>query len=206
MLRTVIAVVFAIGALVALATAAPVLSVQSVDHRASPAVAIASPGPTPTAELCTEEQIANGDTGIIVEPPDEPEEAGVVTFVDTSEYRLWVVQITIPPQSCRAFQSEYFAPQYGPIVIFVQSGSIEYGVHSATTPPATVTTGHQDVTPFGSVPPDTLVPLDSGDWVTQDGAAWFTYRNLGPGSAVISMTALVVDSGNECSGGCRGKG
>jgi hypothetical protein len=204
MLRTVIAVVFVIGALAALATAAPVLSVQSVDQRASPAAGTPSAGPTPTAELCTAGEIAKGDTGIVVEPPGE---AGVVPFVDTLDYRLWVVQITIPPQSCRAFQSPgSFVPQHGPIVIFVHSGSIEYGVHSATTPPATVTMGHQDAVPFQPVPPDTLVPLHSGDWVTQDGAAWFTYRNLGPGSAVISMAGFVVESGERCSGGCRGKG
>jgi hypothetical protein len=161
-------------------------------------------GPAPAAELCTTVEIDRGNTGIVVEPPDD---AGVVNPEDAAGYSLWIVQITIPPQSCRAFQATtYFAPQHGPIALFVHSGSIEYGVHSETTPPATVTMGHQDDAPFSTVPPDTLVPLSSGDWVTQDSAAWFTYRNPGPGSAVIEMTGLVREHKEECSGGCRGKG
>ena len=42
------------------------------------------------------------------------------------------------------------------------------------------------------VPQDELVPLNSGDWVTQDRAAWFTYRNPGPGSAVVTVAAYVA--------------
>lgn len=199
MLRRVVTVVFVAGALVALMNAAPIHSVAQV---ASPSAGTSGPGPTPAQELCTAAEIEKGNTGIVVEPPGE---AGVVTPAEAPHHLLWVVAITIPPQSCRAFQSPEFIPQRGPIVLFVQSGSIEYGVHSASTPPATVMMGHQDATPQ-LVPQDQFVPLSSGDWVTQDRAAWFTYRNPGPGSAVVSMAGLVGETDEECSGGCRGKG
>ena len=143
-----------------------------------------------------------------MEPPGE---AGVVKPKDDSGHLFWVVEITIPPQSCRAFESPVFNIQYTrrveSIVLFVHSGSIEYAVHSETVPPATVKKGHQDdTTTFMTIPSpgfqwDTLVRLNSGDWVTQDRAAWFTYRNPGPGSAVILMAALVVPDDGDSSGG-----
>jgi len=207
MLRHVVTIVFVAGALVALMNAAPIHSVAQV---ASPSAGAPGPGPAPAQELCTAAEIEKGNTGIVVEPPGEAGvvtvgEAGVATAAEAPSHLLWVVAITVPPQSCRAFQSPEFPPQPGPIVLFVQSGSIEYGVHSASTPPATVVMGHQDAS-SQPVPPDQFMPLSSGDWVTQDRAAWFTYRNPGPGSALVSMAALVVESDEECSGGCRGKG
>ncbi|HEX5992640.1 MAG TPA: hypothetical protein VFY70_08730, partial [Thermomicrobiales bacterium] len=124
--------------------------------------------------------------GIVIEPPGM--DFGVVALPTAANSFLWLVQITIAPQSCKAFHA-----WPGPVVLFVQSGSIEYGVHSETVPPATVTTGHQnDKTTIKPVPWDTLVALHSGDWVTQDRAAWFTYRNPGPGAAVVSMAAYVT--------------
>jgi hypothetical protein len=198
MLRRVVSVVFVTGALVALMNASPI---QSVAQPASPSAGEPGPGSPPARELCTDAEIAKGDSGIVVEPPGE---AGVVNPTAASDHRFWVVEITIPPQSCRAFESPVFNIQYTrrveSIVLFVHSGSIEYGVHSATTPRATVMMGHQDATPQ-PVPLDTLVPLNSGDWVTQDSAAWFTYRNPGPGSAVVSMAALVVPDDSDSSGG-----
>jgi hypothetical protein len=207
MRRHVVTLVFVAGALVALMNATPIHSVAQV---ASPSAGTSELGPEPAQELCTAAEIEKGNTGIVVEPPGEAAvvtaaEVGGVTAAETPHHLLWVVAITVPPQSCRAFQSPEFPPQRGPIVLFVQSGSIEYGVHSASTPPATVVMGHQDDSPQ-PVPPDLFVPLSSGDWVTQDRAAWFTYRNPGPGSALVLMAALVVESDEECSGGCRGKG
>jgi hypothetical protein len=194
MLRRVVSVVFVIGALAALMNVAPM---QSVAQLASPSAGAPGPGSPPTQDLCTNEEIKKGDTSIVVEPLGV---GGVVEPVDAPDHVLWVVQITVPPQSCRAFQSSVFDRQLGPIVLFAQSGSIEYGVSSATTPPATVMMGHQDAAPQ-PVPLDTLVPLHSGDWVTQDRAAWFTYRNPGPGSAVVLMAAFVVPDPAAGSGG-----
>jgi hypothetical protein len=193
MLRHVVSVIFVIGALAALMNVAPI---QSVALLASPSAGTPAPGSPPTEELCPDTDVFHTGTEIVVEPP---EEAGVVIPADASDHVLWLVEITIPPQTCREFQVP--PPQKGAVVLFVHSGSIEYGVSSATTPPATVMMGHQDAAPQ-SVPLDTLVPLNSGDWVTQDRAAWFTYRNPGPGSAVVSMAAFVVpDEGPEGSGG-----
>jgi len=88
-------------------------------------------------------------------------------------------------------------------VLFVQSGSIEYRVSS--TPSATVMMGHQgDETTFTDVPLDTLVTLHSGDWVTQDRAASFAYRNPGPDSAVVLVAAFVVPPEDEASSGGKG--
>jgi hypothetical protein len=196
MIRKVVSVVF----VVALMSAAPSWSVAQT---ATPTEGTPQAGPGPTAELCEKAEIEKGDTtGIVVEPPGDVRggEAGVVPLptTDANDY-LWVVEITMMPQSCWSFHA-----QEGPVVLFVHSGSIEYAVHSGTVPPATVTMGHQDVkTTFTTVPLDTLVPLHSGDWVTLDRAAWFTYRNLGPGSAVVSMAAYVTLPG---AGGSGGKG
>jgi hypothetical protein len=55
-----------------------------------------------------------------------------------------------------------------------------------------------------TVTPDTLVTLNSGDWLTQDRAAYFTYRNPGPGSAVISMAAFVGGPGKVESSSGKG--
>ena len=50
------------------------------------------------------------------------------------------------------------------------------------------------------------MPLSSGDWVTQDRAAWFTYRNPGPGSAVVSMAALVARLTKSAAEGAEARG
>jgi hypothetical protein len=189
MLRRVVSVVFVTGALVALTNLAPIQSVALV---ASPSAGT----PAPTEELCPASDVIYTGTEIVVEPPGE---AGVVEPADDPDHVLWVVEITIPPQTCREFHA-----QQGPVVLFVHSGSIEYGVSSATTPSATVMMGHQDAAPQ-SVPLDTLVPLSSGDWVTQNRAAWFSYRNPGPGSAVVSMAAFAVPPDDEPEGS-GGKG
>jgi hypothetical protein len=182
MIRKVVSVAFVIGVLVALMSAA---STRSVAQTATPQASTSEAGAGPAAELCSDTEITNGDTGIIVEPPVG---AGEVKPADAPDRVLWVVEITMMPESCYEFHM-----QRGPVVLFVHSGSIEYGVHSETVPPATVMMGHQDdAATFTTVPPDTLVPLNSGDWVTQDRAAWFTYRNPGPGSAVVSMAAYVA--------------
>jgi hypothetical protein len=181
MIRKLVSVAF----VVALMSATPFWSVAQT---ATPPVDTSEfgPPPTATAQLCSDEEITNGGTGIVREPEDM--EAGVVALPTTPPSYLWLVEITIPPQSCSAFHA-----WPGPVVLFVQSGSIEYGVHSETEPPATVKMGHQDDATTGTtVPPDTLVPLHSGDWVTQDRAAWFTYRNPGRDSAVVSMAAYVT--------------
>jgi hypothetical protein len=189
MLRRVVSVVFVTGALAALMSAAPSWSVAQT---ATPSAGTPQAG----GQLCTEAEIEKGEPGIVVEPPKE---AGVVPLptTDANDF-LWVVEITMMPGTCREFH-----PQRGPVVLFVHSGSIEYGVSSITTPAATVMMGHQDAAPQ-SVPLNTLVPLHSGDWVTQDRAAWFTYRNPGPGAAVVSMAAYVTlpsDAEPEGSGG-----
>jgi hypothetical protein len=157
---------------------------RSVAQTATPSEGAPEPGQRPTVELCSDAEITNGETGIVIEPPGMG--AGVVAPPTAPNSFLWVVQITIAPQSCKAFHA-----WPGPVVIFVQSGSIEYGVHSETVPPVTVKKGHQQVVDPQDVPLDELVPLNSGDWVTQDRAAWFTYRNPGPDSAVVSMAAYV---------------
>jgi hypothetical protein len=193
MLRRVVSVVFVTGALVALTNAAPI---QSVALLASPSASAPGPGSPPAQELCPASDVIHTGTEIVVEPPGE---AGVVEPADDPDHVLWVVEITIPPQTCRELHAHD-----GPVVLFVHSGSIEYGVSSATTPSATVMMGHQDAAPQ-SVPLDTLVPLSSGDWVTQNRAAWFTYRNPGPGSAVVSMAAFAVPPDDEPEGS-GGKG
>jgi len=190
MLRRVVSVVFVTGALVALMNAAPI---QSVAQLASPSAGTPGPGSPPTDELCHATDVIHTGTEIVVEPPGM--EAGVVKPADAPDHVLWVVEITIPPQTCRDFHAHD-----GPIVLFVQSGSIEYRVSS--TPSATVMMGHQDdETTFTDVPLDTLVPLHSGDWVTQDRAASFAYRNPGRDSAVVLMAAFVVPEDIEGSGG-----
>jgi hypothetical protein len=196
MLRRVVLVVFVTGALVALMNMAPI---QSVALLATPAAGTPVAGSPPTDELClaTDEidsDIIDTGTAINVEPPGG---GGVVTPADASDHLLWVVQITVAPEACRAFHA-----QDGAVVLFVHSGTIEYGVSSASTS-AAVMMGHQGDagTPVAL---DTLVTLNSGDWVTQDSAAWFTYRNPGPGSAVISMAAFVGGPGKVESSSGKG--
>jgi hypothetical protein len=201
MLRHVVAVIFLTGMLVALTTVAPVHSAESMALLATPTANASVPGPAPDHELCTDTEIAKGETDIVVEPP---ETGGVVVPVAAPDLNLWVVQITVAPQSCRAFQAPTFNTERGALVLFVQSGTIDYGAYSATTPPVTVRMGHQeDESTFAEVPQDQFVTLHSGDWVSQDRATWFTYRNPGPGSAVISMAGLVAQSDEECGGGCK---
>jgi hypothetical protein len=195
MLRRVVSIVFVTGALVALMNAAPI---QSVALLASPSAGTPGPGSPPTQELCHATDVIHTNTQIVAEPPGliEVGEAGVVEPADARGRLLWVAEITIPPQTCRNFHS-----WDGAIALFVQSGSIEYRVSS--TPSATVMMGHQDdATTFNAVPVDTLVPLHSGDWVTQDSAAEFAYRNPGRDSAVVLMAGYVVPPGEgEGSGG-----
>jgi hypothetical protein len=195
-LRRVVLVVFVTGALVALMNMAPI---QSVALLATPAAGTAGPGSPPTDELCPDTDVIDSDiidTGseINVEPPGA---AGVVAPAGAPDHLLWVVQITVAPETCRAFHA-----QDGAVVLFVHSGTIEYGVSSASTS-ATVMMGHQGDAGT-TVRPDTLVTLNSGDWVTQDSAAWFTYRNPGPGSAVISMAAFVEGPGKGESSSGKG--
>jgi hypothetical protein len=195
MLRRVVSVVFVTGALVALTNAAPI---QSVALLASPSAGTPGPGSSSTQEqeLCAEGDVIYTGTEIVEEPPGL--EAGVVVPEDASDRFLWVVEVTIPPQTCRDFHSHD-----GALVLFVQSGSIEYRVSS--TPSATVMMGHQDhETTFTPVPVDTLVPLHSGDWVTQDREASFAYRNPGRDSAVVLVAAFVVPP--EEGAGSGGKG
>ncbi len=191
MIRKVVSVAFVIGVLVALMSAAPTRSVALL---ATPSEGTPQAGPSPTEVdvLC---EVGEGIPGIVVEPNDL--RAGVVESADDPGHFLWVVKITIDPGSCYRFHS-----QEGPVVLFVHSGSIEYGVHSEATPAATVGMGHQNdaATPVAL---DTFVTLNSGDWLTQDRAAWFTYRNPGPDTAVISMAAYVgpFDDLDDSSGG-----
>jgi len=193
MLRRVVSVVFVTGALAALMSVAPI---QSAALLATPSAGTPGPGSPSTEELCHTDDVIHTDTEIVAEPPGWV--AGVVKPADAPGRDLWVAEITIPPQTCRNFHS-----WDGAVVLFVQSGSIEYRVSS--TPSATVMMGHQDdETTFKTVPPDTLVPLNSGDWVTQDRAASFAYRNPGPDSAVVLMAAYAVPPKEGESSGRKG--
>ena len=200
MLRRVVSVVFVTGALVALTNAAPM---QSVAQVASPSAGTPGPGSSSTQELCDTvppADVVHTGTQIDAVPPGliRPGAAGVVEPADAPGRVLWVAEITIPPQTCRDFHQ-----WDGALVLFVQSGSIEYRVSS--TPAATVTMGHQDdATTFKPVPTDTLVPLNSGDWVTQDDGASFAYRNPGRNPAVVLMAGYVVPQGEGESSGGKG--
>ena len=193
MLRRVVSVVFVTGALAALMNAAPN---QSVAQLASPSAGTPGPGSPSTQELCHTDDVIDTGTEIVAEPPGWG--AGVVEPADAPGRDLWVAEITIPKETCRDFHA-----WDGALVLFVQSGSIEYRVSS--TPFLTVMMGHQDdAATFTTVPPDTLVPLNSGDWVTQDRAASFAYRNPGPDSAVVLMAAYAPLPGEEAGSGGKG--
>src|SRR5688500_15866599 len=98
MLRRVVSVVFVTGVLVALMSAA---STWSVAQNATPSEGTPQAG----LKLCSD---AEGDNGIVVEPPGEVKvgEAGVVKPADAPDHFLWLVEITIPSQSCREFHAQ----------------------------------------------------------------------------------------------------
>jgi hypothetical protein len=202
--RNVVWVIVVIGALAALVSVAPIGSVAQ-----TPTITPTSDaglGPTPTEALC-ESAPATPATpeatppGFVIEPPGD---GGVVVGQSTAtdpystDRSLWVVELTLQPGSC--YEYHY---RLGPVVLFVRSGTIQYVVHA--TPPAEVNTGFQGDAAT-SVTPDAVVTLNPGDWVTQDRAVWFTYRNPGPGAAVLIVAATEPGSPDKCSGGCHRKG
>lgn len=162
-------------------------------------------GPQPGSQICDQEEIMRGlgliedGTGKITEDP--PDDNGIVAPAHDPSRRLYVVEITLPPETC-----EPFHVKLGGVVLFVQEGTIEYAAYSAQTEATPVVEARKPGEEVQTVAlnPVEVVALGPGGWVTQDRDVWFSYRNPGPGNAVVAMAAD-VGSGDigDCGGGCR---
>jgi hypothetical protein len=184
---------------------------RSAAQTASPA---ASPEPigegTPIPE-CSAPEIAIGEAVWVEpgQPTEHSEPKGVVgMYINPQEsmapQRLYLSVLTLPPHACIPYR--YRA---GAVVLYVQEGTVVYTAQADNDfPNPAVRTGDNDglADDSSAVAMDTDVVLDAGHWVTQDRGVWYTFRNPGPGEAVVSIASYVFppwEEGDPCQGGCR---
>jgi hypothetical protein len=165
-------------------------------QESSPAAATATMFATPPPETCRREELVQPEE-IDQQPPGST--AGVVRPIASSspvsspERVLYAVVITLPPGKCMPFQA-LGDQKDGAIVMIVQAGSIEFTAQAdADAPSAEVRFGGPDDEDYGAVVPfGTPVTVNSGQWVSQNGQVWFTYRNPGTVDAVILKAVWAV--------------
>jgi hypothetical protein len=152
------------------------------------------------AEFCTAAQIATGDAEIVESPLSGAE----VDPWATPGRQLYLLVLTLPPDSCVGYSSHYLHD--GAIVWLVQEGQIEFATQPiAGLPPAIVGASDENGTPIAISGPS--ITLGAGDWVKLDRAAEYSYRNAGTEPAVVLMAVNEVDPfggyARSCKGGCR---
>jgi hypothetical protein len=151
-------------------------------------------------EFCTEDEIDQGNRDIV----ERPEGGALVKPAITTGRDLYLLELTLPPGTCVGYGSHYLHD--GAMSWLVQSGEIEFATQPVAGMPAATATGvgANGVDIVVSESPTTLA---SGDWVTIDRAAEYSYRNAGPEPAVVLMAVNEWDPfGNlmrSCKGGCR---
>jgi hypothetical protein len=151
----------------------------SLAQEATPAAQEAS---FPT-EFCTEAEILEGEFSI----EESPFGAALVIPASAPDMHLYVLKVTLPPDSCVGFTGHYLHD--GAVVWLVDEGTVEFdfqpivglsvpelSLHRATGAPEAVTS---------------TMMLSVGDWVTADRAVNYSYRNTDDkDEAVIIMTVL----------------
>jgi hypothetical protein len=152
---------------------------------------------------------AEADEAAIDSQPPGTDEA-VVNADWMGDDDLYLVVLTIPEDGCIAFRA-----RTGAIILYVQQGTIVYEARLADMPDVSIVRGDSDGedTANVAVTPGTLtaageeVTLNAGDWITQDRRVWFTFRNDGPGEAIVSAAAYGVPPWRDdnCNSGCRGR-
>ena len=151
---------------------------------------------------CSEAEEATIDS----QPPGTDE--AVVNAEWMGEDDLYLGVLTIPEDGCIAFRQ-----RAGAIILYVQQGTIVYEARLSDMPDVVVMRGDSEGedTPNVAVTPGTLttageqVTLNAGDWITQDRRVWFTFRNDGPGEAIVSAAAYGVPPWRDDCGGCSGR-
>jgi hypothetical protein len=169
---------------------------------------MASPGsgtPAP-APVCTPIEIARGD--LVAYMPPGMAEGAVSLFhppgVPDDDESLFLTVLTLPPASCMDYRN-----RSGAVVFYVQEGTIEYTAHAVNPDPTmapVITMGRSGglVDDAVAVPLDTPTTLHATDWLTQDRAVWFSFRNAGAVDAVVSVAMYVVPWDDDpCAGQCR---
>jgi hypothetical protein len=193
--RTVIMMIVVL-ALTALAGLSGVPPADLAAQESTPAAATANIIAGAPPEKCGPEQIIL-PWEVDQWPPGS--RAGVVRPIASSspvaspERVLYPVVITLPPGKCIPYES-LGNRKNGAIVMIVQAGSIEFTAQAHTdAPSAEVRFGGQDDEDFGAVVPfGTSETLNPGQWVSQNGQVWFTYRNPGTVDAVIVKAVWAV--------------
>jgi hypothetical protein len=152
---------------------------------------------------------AEADEAAIDSQPPGTDEA-VVNAAWMGDDDLYLGVLTIPENSCIAFRA-----RPGAIILYVQQGTIVYEARLADMPDVSIVRGDSDgedtanvaVTPGPSATEaGEEVTLNAGDWITQDRRVWFTFRNDGPGEAIVSAAAFGVPPWRDDCGGCSGRG
>jgi hypothetical protein len=163
------------------------------------------PGSSSQQEFCTEAEIFKGE--IFIE--ESPVGAALIGPASASDMDLYVVKVTLPPDTCVAYTSHYLHD--GAAIWLIDDGTVEFDFQPITGWPApNLTLERND----GTVEPVAAqMELKTGDWVAADRAVNYSYRNIGDGNAAIIMTVFenrVTFEESEPSpiitiaGGCKG--
>ncbi len=165
-----------------------------------------APEATPTLradlpeEFCTAEEIDQGNRDIT----ERPEGGALVKPAAIAGRDLYLLEVTLPPGTCVGYGSHYLHD--GAMSWLVQSGEIEFATQPVAGMPVATVTGI-GANGLGIAVSETPTTLASGDWVTIDRAAEYSYRNAGSEPAVVLMAVNEWDPfGNlmrSCKGGCR---
>jgi len=193
--RTAIMLILVLTALAGLRGVTPAdLTAQESTPTAATATLFAEAPP----EMCgPDELLLPEEIDKLEQPPGST--AGVVRPIASSspvaspERVLYPVVITLPPGKCIGYE-RLGNRKDGAIVMIVQAGSIEFTAQAdADAPSAEVRFGGPDDEDYGAVVPfGTPVTVNSGQWVSQNGQVWFTYRNPGTVDAVILKAVWAV--------------
>lgn len=173
-------------------------------HDATPAGSPVPNLPPGVSELCSEQQLAQGE--LVFRAPPGKNSGSVLPF-DMDTHRLYLTVMTLPPGACIGWRE-----REGPVVLLVQEGIIDFTAHYSGD--AEVLTGDSDDPDcvFGSpgcptvdVASGETIVLAGNDWVTLDQSMWYTFRNGGAEDATVSVASYVIpwDEEDPCSGGCR---
>jgi hypothetical protein len=140
-------------------------------------------------EMCSPEEIAKGEAEIKELPPDS---AGIVSPAFAPDMSLYVVVVTLPPETCVGYHSHQ-----GAISLVVYKGSIDYAF-KRLAPGASVKVRAADAGKnVIGIEPGTSVALEKGSWVTQDQQVDYTYRNPSESEDAVVVLAGYVDFGAE---------
>jgi hypothetical protein len=164
----------------------------------------APPGAATPTPMCGPDEIAAGlDADVL---PRGKEEGVVKPALEATDVEvLYVAVLTLPPDACIPFRY-----RLGAMVLFVQQGTVVYTAQEyAGAEVPVIMRGDSDGSAGDNIPValGESVSLHAGDWVTQDRAVWYSFRNSGSEDAIISAAVFAAPPWDDerCQSGCRGR-